>query len=118
AIFVHGHAEFGGEDDVFSARAEDLAHHGFGDAVAAVDVGGVEESDAGVEGFVDDFAGTVEIDVPAEIIAAEADEGNLQAGFSEIAFFHFAAFVSRRAVIAGESYFSIESTRSRRPAPS
>ena len=45
---------------------------------AAVDVGGVEEGDAGVEGAVDDRSGRVVVDAAAEVVAAETDDRDLE----------------------------------------
>ena len=54
---VHGAAEFGGEDDALAVLAEDLAEDGFRTAALAVDIGGIEEHDAQVDGLVNDLCG-------------------------------------------------------------
>ena len=88
ADVVHRIAELGGQDDVFAAVAEHLTHRGFGTATLAIGVGGVEQSDAEIDGFVDDGAGRLEVDAAAEIVAAEADGGHEQAGRAQISDFH------------------------------
>jgi hypothetical protein len=45
----------------------------------AVDVGGVEQGDAGVERGVDDLAGAVGVQFAAEVVASDADDGDDQA---------------------------------------
>ena len=71
-----------------AAGAEELAEDGFGAAALAIDVGGVEQGDAGVERGVHDGAAFFEADAAAEIVAAEADGGDLEAGAAEVAEFH------------------------------
>lgn len=56
-------AELGGEDDLVPAALEGLPEVALGAAEAAVDVGGVEEGDARVEGGVDDGAGRLGVEV-------------------------------------------------------
>ena len=53
-----------------------------------IDVGGVEQRDAEVDRLVDHLARRLEIGALAEIVAAEADGGNAQAGAAEIANLH------------------------------
>ena len=65
-----------------------VAEHGLGAAHAGIDVGGVEQGDAEVDRLVDHLARGLEIDALAEIVAAEADGGNAQAGAAEIANLH------------------------------
>ena len=67
--FVELHAELGGDDD--SCRRLPSARPRIFLAVAfIVDVGGIEEVDAGVERGVDHAARLRFIDAPAEIVAA------------------------------------------------
>ena len=72
----------------FAVVAEDLAHHRFGPAAVAVGVGGVEQRDAEIERLVDHRARGVDVDAAAEVVAAEADGRDAQAGLAEIANFH------------------------------
>jgi hypothetical protein len=69
---VVAHAELRGEHDAVAAPVEDLADQPLGGAVGAVDVGGVEEGDAGVQRRVDHRAGPGEIEPPAEVVASKA----------------------------------------------
>jgi hypothetical protein len=57
-------------------------------ASVAVDVGGVEQRDAGIERRVHDLAGLVLVEAAAEIVAAEADRGDFQVGGAERAKLH------------------------------
>ena len=57
-------------------------------ALAAIDIGGVEQGDAGVDRLVHHPARGVEIDAAAEIVAAEADLGDTQPGAAEVADLH------------------------------
>jgi len=70
-------AELRGEDDAVAAPLEQLAEEALAVAVA-VDVGRVEEVDAGVEGGVDDLPRPREVDAAAEVVAAEPDARNGQ----------------------------------------
>src|SRR5690606_29372675 len=55
---LHVHAELGCEHDFVAAAAEGVTHQGFAQpAFAAVDVGGVEQRDAGVDRGVHDGVG-------------------------------------------------------------
>ena len=62
--------------------AEGLAQVLLGEALA-VDVGGVEQRDAGVERGVDDRQGLVCVDATAEVVAPEADDRDGQTGVAE-----------------------------------
>jgi len=89
AAGIHRPREFGRQHDVLAAVAEDLAKAALGAAARiTVSVGLVEERDAEVERLVDDLAGRREIDTAAEIVAAEPDHRDPQAGFSEISLLH------------------------------
>jgi len=56
-VVAHGAVELGGEDDVVAASLDGFSDDLFGFA-SGVDVGGVDEVDAGVEGGVDDAGWT------------------------------------------------------------
>ena len=88
AVVAHRLGIFGRQHDVLAAVAEHLAQHGLGAAHAGIDVGGVEQRDAEIDRLVDHLARGFEIGALAEIVAAEADGGNAQAGAAEIANFH------------------------------
>ena len=77
-----GPDELGGEHYVLAPVAERGAEKLLG-ARAAVDVGGVEEVDPGVDRLIDDGLGLVLVDAHAEVVAAEADNGDLEAGAAE-----------------------------------
>ena len=85
---VHGAAEFGGQDDALAVLAEDLAEDGFRTAALAVGIRGIEKGDAQVDGLVNDFAGSLQIDAQAEVIAAEAYDGDVRSGVTEFAQLH------------------------------
>ena len=79
-------ADFRGDDHVLPSRAERLAQKGLGHA-AAVDVRGVEEVDARVEGcmheLVDAFLVEVADDAPYAVASAECHGPETQLGDEE-----------------------------------
>src|SRR5260370_678974 len=87
-LLVHGHAELGRQHDFLAPVAEDLPQGFLRAAEIAVDVGRIEQGDAELECLVDDLARRLEIDAPAEIVAAQADDGDREAGASERALLH------------------------------
>ena len=88
-VLAHRHEELRGEEHVVAAALaappDDLLGH-----AAGVDVGGVDEVDAGVEGAVDDAGGVVAVVVApgAEHHRAEAQGTDRYAGAAEGAVFH------------------------------
>ena len=88
AVGRHRLGIFGRQHDVLAAVAEHLAQHGLGAAHAGVDVGGIEQRDAEIDRLVDHLARGFQIGALAEIIAAEADRGDAQAGAAEITNLH------------------------------
>src|SRR6266404_923999 len=82
------HAEFCRQHDIFAPAAQNLAQAVFRAAVVAINVRGVEEGDAEIQCLMHHLAGRIEIDAPAEVIAAEADGRNLKARFSQRAPIH------------------------------
>src|SRR3954451_478831 len=83
-VVAHPAVELGGEDDVVATALERLADDRLGLAVG-VDVGGVDEVDAGVEGAADDpdAVGVVGVAVAAEHHGAEGQRADLEAGPAE-----------------------------------
>ena len=79
---LHVHPELRGEDDLVSPRSQGLAQVFLREALA-VDVGGVEEGHAGVEGGVDDRAGLVSIEARAEVVAPEPDHRDRETGSAQ-----------------------------------
>ena len=88
-VLAHRHEELGRQDDVVAAALERLADDLLGLA-GGVDVGGVDEVDAGVERGVDDADRVVVVGVApgAEHHRAEAELRDLDAGASERAVVH------------------------------
>lgn len=91
-VVGHFHAEFGGEHDIVPAAAEDLAEKFLrrtvmAGALRAIDVSRVEQGDSRVQRRMDNGAGGFEADASAEIITAEADRGDAQAGAAQITLF-------------------------------
>ena len=82
---VHRHAEFGGEHDVLAPRAQGFAKVCLRPAAIAVDVGGVEQRDAGVERAMHHRARGGEVDAPAEVVAAEPDDARRRVRAAELA---------------------------------
>ena len=80
-------ANFGRQHDVLAPWAEDLAELLLRAAAIAVDVGGVEQRNAGLDRAVDDLARGVDPH-RAEIVAAEADDRDFDSRFAEFALFH------------------------------
>ena len=77
AGFVELHAELGGDDGLAPPAGERAAEIFF--AVAfIVDVGGIEEIDAGIERHLDHAGGLRGVDAPAEIVASQTGEGDFQ----------------------------------------
>src|SRR5260370_28607845 len=71
-----------------AVRDEDRDELFLGVAALAVDVWGVEQGDAEIERPVHDLARRREIEPAAEIVAAQPDQRDLQAGSTEISQFH------------------------------
>ena len=72
---LHVVAELGRDDEVVRAARERLTD----DALAraqSVDVGGVEERDAGVDGSGEDSEGRLTVDPATEVVAAETHAGD------------------------------------------
>jgi hypothetical protein len=84
-VGAHGAVELGGEHDVVAPAAQRLAHDPFGFAIAAVDVGGIDEVDARVEGPVNDLDAVVGVGVAerAEHHGTQAIGGDLDAGAAQ-----------------------------------
>ena len=64
-------AELGGQHDLVAAAAQQLAEHLLGTAAVAVDVRGVEQGDARVDGRVHHGPGLLQVQPAAEVVAAE-----------------------------------------------
>src|SRR5262249_28281047 len=88
AVIAHGFGVFRREHDVLGAVAEHGAHYGLRAAHTGVDIGGVEQGDAEIDRLVDHLARGLQIGALAEIVAAETDGGNTQAGAAEITNLH------------------------------
>jgi hypothetical protein len=87
-VAAHPRAELGGEHDLVPAALEDLAKERLRPAAVAVGVGGVEQVDVLVDGGVDNGAGPLQVQARAEVVAAEADHRDGQAGGAELAVAH------------------------------
>src|SRR6185437_8470826 len=96
AVLRHRLGVFRCQHDVLAPVAEDSAQHGLRAAHVGIDVGGIEQRDAEVERLVDHLARGLEVDALAEIVAADADRGDAQAGAAEIANLHEDSPVSRK----------------------
>ena len=95
-------AELGGDLHLVADGLEDLADELLV-LVGAVDLGGVEEGDAGVEGGGDDVSSLVQI---RQAHAAEADVGHFQVGCAQVTLVHGCSFrvgVSERRDLAGHA---------------
>ena len=81
--------ELGGEDDLVAPASQRLADDDLGFALR-VDVGGVDEVDAGVEGTVDDLDRRIVVGLApgAEHHGAEAERADLHTGTSKAAVVH------------------------------
>ena len=88
AVGAHRLGEFGRQHDVLAAVPEHFAEHGLRAAHPGIDVGGVEQRDPEVDRLVDHLARGFQIGALPEIVAAETDRGNAQAGAAEIANLH------------------------------
>src|SRR6266542_2113370 len=80
-------AELGGEHDLVTAALQDLAEEALGVA-AAVGVGRVEQGDALLQRRLDHRAGLLQVTAVAEVVAAEPDHRDGQAGRAELAVAH------------------------------
>ena len=74
---VNGHAELGRHNHVGPSSAQGLAkkYFRFG---TTVDIGGVKEVDARLNGCVDDVFGFLGVDTHAEVVATEAHGGDFE----------------------------------------
>ena len=88
AFVVHRHAEFGDQHDILAAGAERLPQDRLRSAAVAVNVGGVENRDAGIERRVHDVARGRRIEPAAEIIAAEPERRDTQVRRAELTLTH------------------------------
>src|SRR5580704_4056292 len=97
---AHRESGFGGDENAVAFAADGFAEDFFGEA-AGVDIGSVEEIDAGFEANVDesrsfgDVAGTPGFEkfvAAAKGAGAETENGNLQAGMAELSEFHNIGF--------------------------
>ena len=71
--------------DLLAPLAQDLAELRLRAAAPAVHIGGIEERDAAVEGLVDDGAGGFQVQLGAEVVAAEPDQRDPKARGPEMA---------------------------------
>ena len=92
---AHLHAELRGQDDVVAVALDGGAKQPFAVtaraalfAEPAVHVGGVEQGDPGVEGRVDDGLRAVLVEAEAEVVAADADDGDGRPAVPESAIPH------------------------------
>ena len=87
---------FGGDDNfrAFAGLLEPIADDGFGFAAfvtghpSGIDIGGVDESEAGIDEGVEDLEGGGLINGPAENIAAKCEWSDFDRGVAEFAFGH------------------------------
>ena len=77
AVVVDRRAELGGDHRLVASGAEGTAEELLA-LGTAVDVGGVEEVDPGVERGADHGAGRGVVDPHAEVVAADADRRDLE----------------------------------------
>src|SRR4029077_14454465 len=85
---VHDQTKLGRQYDILAARAQNFAQNFFRAASVAVDIGSVDQRNAEIERAVNDWTRGFEIGAAAEIVGAEADEGNLDARIAKLAFLH------------------------------
>jgi hypothetical protein len=90
---AHFHGDLGGDDEVVAVALDGLADAGLR-LPCAVDVGCVDEGDALFTGFVEDGGGSGGVDAAAEVVAADADGGDLEAGGAEVAVSHLVIALS------------------------
>ena len=83
---VQVHAELGREHDLVASALEHLADELLAPGVA-VAVGGVEERDAFRDGAVEHGSRALQVEAAAELVAAEPDDGDLDAAVPERASF-------------------------------
>jgi len=93
---AHRHEELGGQDDAVTAPGEGVADDAFGLA-GGVDVGGVDEVDAGVQSLEDDAdrVSFVGISPRAEQHRAQAQGADRYAGQTEVSVLHGHSSLSR-----------------------
>ena len=94
-------AELGHQDDFVAAAHERFAHALFAEALM-VFPGVVEEVDAAIDGFVDDARAGGVVFGGADVIAADADDGGLQAGLAERAFRDVGGLLGEGQASAGQ----------------
>jgi hypothetical protein len=81
-----------------AATLQELAQQSLAAATVAVDVGGVEQVDAGVERSVNHPAGGGQVESATEVVAAEPDPGDAQG--AEVGVLHRQACYRRRGAAA------------------
>jgi len=74
-------AELGRQDEVVTVSRQEPAQDGFGFATA-VDVGGIDEGQAVVEGRLEDGAAGLEVGAAAEVVSAQPQDGHREAGIA------------------------------------
>src|SRR5437667_12727985 len=79
---AHHHPELRREHDVVAARAERAAEQFFGLAAAAVNVGGIEERNALVEGAMDEGLRAFGVHSHPEVVAIESGDRGPGARFA------------------------------------
>ncbi|GAB3974550.1 hypothetical protein GCM10029978_056450 [Actinoallomurus acanthiterrae] len=87
-LLAHAHAELRGQHDLVAVALERDAEQTFAvagrrAAVRAVDVGGVEQGDPGVQRRVHDGAGAVLVEPGGDVVAAQADRRDERAVTAE-----------------------------------
>jgi len=87
-LAVHVAAELGREHDLLAAALERVADEGFAVPAAAVDVGGVDQRDPGIDRRLDDLACLRPVAAGAEVVRPEPDDRDHQAGGTERAVAH------------------------------
>src|SRR5690606_31167047 len=77
AALLVGHTELGGQHHLVAPALERLTHEALA-LGGTVSVGRVHEGDAGVYGRVEHVLRTSQVEPAAEVVAAEADDGDVQ----------------------------------------
>src|SRR6185437_990585 len=113
-------AEFRGDDDAVASTGECPAQYQLG---IAVHIRRIEEVDSERQGTIDDLARGRLVDEPAEVIAAQADGGDLEAGSSQFALLHIelqcGCMLAARPLPQrpSDNEYRLLSRRTARPAP-
>ena len=85
---LHRQAELGGKNDLLAFVAHHLTHEVFGHPIAAINIGGIEVIDAGIDRMMDHAARRLDVGARAEVVAADPQHGELEVRVAQCPILH------------------------------